>query len=110
MNIESFEDIEGRAGAIESVGHMSRSREAAQEISQLRSGWWVRRIVSVLKGRGNAPDHSAVPPGRMIRGAVFQTLRVWLISRCPFGTMRAWQDFTRNNRRFLCDGSFESPK
>jgi hypothetical protein len=52
--------------------------EGTSEISQLRSGWRpAQNIFQVLKGRRT---FSAVPSGRNFLRAVFQTLRVWLIS------------------------------
>jgi hypothetical protein len=62
----------------------SFSSEGTTEISQLRSGWCLARIIfQVLKGRRM---FSTVPSGRIFLRTVFQPLRSWLISGCRFAT------------------------
>ncbi len=60
------------------------------EISQLRSGWFARKINSVLKARGNGLDIFQRPFRTKFRWRLFQPLRSWLISGCPFGTKPKW--------------------
>ena len=62
-------------------------REAAQEISQLRSGWL--RKGNVFRPERTVEQFALQCPFRTkTNGTLFQTLRVWLISERPFGRGR----------------------